>query len=93
MTPLGVICMLVTALSIGYHFGRRHAGSTTPTWKDRTRRTALGRRAITLIALMVASHLQRSVQRKLPSSRGWRRQVVPGRCWRPIGVLLSRIAR
>ncbi len=88
MTVLGMICMLVTALSIGYYLGRR-AGSGTSTWRQRTRPTALGRRAITLMGLVVASRIQRTVQRKLTGSRGWRRQMMPGR--RPVGVLLSRI--
>jgi hypothetical protein len=92
MTALEVICTVVTAMSIGYHFGRR-AGSTTSTWRSRTRRAALGRRAISLIGLMVASRIQRSVQRKLPSSRGWRRQAKTRRCWRPVDALLGRIPR
>lgn len=63
MTTLAVISVLVTALWIGYHLGRR-AGST----RKRKRRAALGRFAISLIVLVVARHIQRSALRNLPSS-------------------------
>lgn len=59
MTPIAVICVVVTSLCIGYHFGRR-AGSTPPTWKKRTSRAALGRAAISLIVLLIARRVQRS---------------------------------
>ena len=78
MTALAVIFMLVTAMGLGYHFGR-HAGSTTSTWKKRTRRTTLARHAISLIALMMASRIQRSVHRRLPGSPVWRTQARRGR--------------
>jgi hypothetical protein len=64
MTALAVISALVTALCIGYQFGRR-AGSTPPTWKQRTGRIALGRRAIGLLVLVTA----RRIQRRLPAGR------------------------
>ena len=57
MAPTAVICVVVTALCIGYHFGRR-AGSTPSTWKKRTSRTALGRVAIGLIVLMIARRVR-----------------------------------
>jgi len=60
MTALAVIAALVTSLCIGYHFGRR-AGSTPPTWRQRTSRVALGKRAISLALLMTARRMQRSV--------------------------------
>jgi hypothetical protein len=66
MTALAVISALVTALCIGYHFGRR-ADSTPPTWKKRTSRTALGRLAISLIALMIA----RRIRHKLVPERAY----------------------
>jgi hypothetical protein len=71
MTALAVISALVTALCIGYHFGRR-AGSTPSTWKRRTRRTALGRLAITLIVLMIARRVRQSfvAERALPAAAG-----------------------
>ena len=59
MTALAVISALVTALCIGYHFGRR-AGSAPSTWKRRTRRTALGKLAISLIVLMIARRIRQS---------------------------------
>ena len=59
MTPIAVICLVVTALWVGYHFGRR-AGSTPPTWKKRTSRTALGRAALSLVLLMTARRVQRN---------------------------------
>ena len=58
MAPIAVICV-VTALCIGYYFGRR-AGSTPPTWKKRTSRTALGRVTMSLIVLMIARRVQRN---------------------------------
>ncbi len=69
MTALAVFSALV-ALCIGYHFGR-HAGSTRSTRKRRTSRTALGRLAITLIALMVARRIRQSLlaDRGRPAAR------------------------
>lgn len=92
MTAIWVICTLATALSVGYHFGRR-ASSATPTWKERTRRVALCRRAISLIGLILASRIQRLAQRKLPGSRGWHRQAIRGRAWRSLDVLMSCLPR
>jgi hypothetical protein len=60
MTALVVICSVVPALWLGYHIGRR-AGAT----KRRTRRGRLGKLAIRLFALIIASRTQRSMQRKL----------------------------
>ncbi|CAM3054842.1 hypothetical protein BST27_15040 [Mycobacterium intermedium] len=57
MTALAVAPALVAALCIGYHFGRR-ADPKTLTWKQRTSRIALGRRAIALGALLLARRLQ-----------------------------------
>ena len=59
MTALAVISALVTALCIGYYFGRR-AGSTPSTWKKRTSRAALGRLAINLLLLMTARRIRQS---------------------------------
>jgi hypothetical protein len=64
MTALAVVSALVTALCIGYQFGRR-AGSTPPTWKQRTSRMGLGRRAISLLVLVTA----RRIQRRVPALR------------------------
>jgi hypothetical protein len=59
MAALAVISALVTALCIGYHFGRR-AGSTPSTWKKRTRRVTLGRLAINLLVLVTARCIRQS---------------------------------
>ncbi|MBV9513549.1 MAG: hypothetical protein JO280_05825 [Mycobacteriaceae bacterium] len=91
MTALALMCMLVAAMSIGYRVGRR-ADSTPSTWKNQTRRTALGARALGLIGWMLARRVQRSVQknlRKLKRACGWHSQVVSGRCPRPIGLLVA----
>lgn len=62
MAPIAVICVAVTALCIGYHFGRR-AGSRTAgpaTWKQRTSRAALARAALSLILLASARRVRRN---------------------------------
>ena len=61
MTALVVISALVTALCIGYYFGRR-AGSTPSTWTKRTSRVALGRLAINLLVSMTARRVRQSFQ-------------------------------
>ncbi|PRC46917.1 hypothetical protein C6A85_87635, partial [Mycobacterium sp. ITM-2017-0098] len=66
MTALGVFAAVVAALCIGYVLGRR-AGQRAPTWKQRTRRTALGRQAVGLIALVAASQLQRAIGKRVPA--------------------------
>lgn len=65
MAFLGLICALAAAMAIGYWWGRRAAAR--PTWRSRTRRSALARQAITLTALVAASQLQRSLHRRLTS--------------------------
>jgi hypothetical protein len=79
MTALAVISALVTTLCIGYHLGRR-AGSTRPfwkprtSWKQRTSRAALGKRAIGLVLLITARRLRRSFPAQLPLAAavgGW----------------------
>jgi hypothetical protein len=65
MTPIAVICAVVTALCVGYYFGRR-AGSTPSTWRKRTSRTALGRATLSLILLMIARRVQRNFVAKHP---------------------------
>lgn len=61
-----LICLLTTAMGIGYGWGRRSSASAAP-WHQRTRRSALGRQAITLAALLAASQIQRSVERRHPA--------------------------
>ena len=60
MTALAIISALVTALCIGYPFGRR-AGSTPSTWKKRTSRVALGRLAINLLVVMTVHRVRQSL--------------------------------
>jgi hypothetical protein len=69
MAPIFEICVVVAALCIGYHFGRR-AGSKPPTWKKRTSRAALGRAATSLIVLMIARRVQRNLLAKLSAGVG-----------------------
>jgi hypothetical protein len=58
MTVLVVVSALVSALWVGYYFGRR-AGSTPPSWKKRTSRAVLGRLAINLLVLMTARRIRK----------------------------------
>jgi hypothetical protein len=73
MAALAVISALVTALCIGYYFGRR-AGSTPSTWRKRTSRVALGRLAVNLLVLMTARSIRRrlSARRVFPDALGVR---------------------
>jgi hypothetical protein len=57
------IAALTMATCGGYYLGRR-AGSTPTTWKRRTSRTALGRRAISLLLLVTARRVRRRIRRK-----------------------------
>jgi hypothetical protein len=57
------IAALATATCGGYYLGRR-AGSTPPTWRKRTSRTALGRRAISLLVLVTARRIHRRFPEK-----------------------------
>ena len=59
MAVLAGIAALVMATCGGYYFGRR-AGSTPPTWKQRTSRMALGKLAISLLALTPVRRIRRS---------------------------------
>lgn len=68
MSALGVMLLVVAALGVGYHAGRRGA-ARTPSWRQRTRRTALGRQALVLALLMAVSQVERSAQRRLPLGR------------------------
>jgi CDP-diglyceride synthetase len=57
MTALAVVAALVTALCIGYRFGRRSV-SPPPSWKKRTSRATLGRLAVGLVALVIARRIR-----------------------------------
>lgn len=61
----------MVALCIGYVIGRR-AGQNKPTWKQRTRRTTLGRQAVGLVMLVAVSQLQRAIFKRMPVIAGRR---------------------
>ena len=71
MTALAVISALVTALCIGYYFGRR-AGSTPSTWRKRTSRVALSKLAVSLLVLMTVRRIRQSflAERVSPDAGG-----------------------
>jgi hypothetical protein len=90
MMVVAAVCALATATWVGYYVGRR-AGSTSATWKNRTSRVALGRRAIGLLVLITA----RRVQQKFTFDR-----VLPvaAVCWglritMPLQLLRGGVAR
>ena len=58
MTVLAVFAALALAMSVGYYCGWR-AGSAPSTWKKRTSRVALGRRAVNLVVLVAARRIER----------------------------------
>jgi hypothetical protein len=49
------------ATCVGFYFGRR-AGSTPSTWKKRTSRIALGRRAANLLVLVAARRIRQRLR-------------------------------
>ena len=55
------IAALTMATCGGYYLGRR-AGSAPSTWRKRTSRTALGRRAISLLMLVTARRIRRRLR-------------------------------
>jgi len=90
MTALAVISALVTALCIGYHFGRR-AGSTPSTWRKRTSRVALSKLAVSLLVLMTMRRVRQSflAERVLPDAGGvWGMKFVE-----PLQLLRGSFAR
>jgi hypothetical protein len=56
MTAVGVICLVMTALCVGYHFGRARARTSMP-------RTALVSLAVSVIASIVSRRIRRSLRR------------------------------
>lgn len=61
MMVLAGIAAIVMAMCVGYHLGRR-ARPTPSSWKPRTSRIALSRLAISLLVLLTARRLQRSLR-------------------------------
>ena len=56
-----VFAACAMAMCVGYYFGRR-AGSTPSTWKKRTSRIALGRRAADLLVLVAARRIRQRLR-------------------------------
>jgi hypothetical protein len=79
MTVLAAIAALAIAACGGYCFGRR-AGSSPSTWKRRTSRIALGKLAISLLALTAARRIR----------RGFGAERVPSDA---VGICLALISR
>ena len=67
MAVLAGVAALVLATCGGYYLGRR-AGSTPPTWKQRTSRVALGRLTIDLLVALTARRIRRSPTAMLAAS-------------------------
>ena len=61
MIVFAAFAALTIATCVGYYFGRR-AGSTPKTWKKRTSRTALGRRAANLVVLVAARRIRQRLR-------------------------------
>jgi hypothetical protein len=59
-----VFAACAMAMCVGYYFGRR-AGSTPSTWKKRTSRIALGRRAADLLVLVAARRIRQRLRPEL----------------------------
>src|ERR1700761_6016712 len=57
MTVLAAFAALSFAVCVGYYYGRR-AGCARPTWRKRTSRVALGRRALDLAVLVAARRIR-----------------------------------
>jgi hypothetical protein len=60
---VAAIAALTTAACGGYYLGRR-AVSTPSTWRKRTSRMALGRRAISLLMLVTVRRIRRRFRAK-----------------------------
>jgi hypothetical protein len=61
MTVFAAFAALTMATCVGYYFGRR-AGSMPSTWKKRTSRIALGRRAANLLVLVAARRIRQQLR-------------------------------
>ena len=61
MTMFVAFAALTIATGAGYYFGRR-AGSTPSTWKKRTSRIALGRRAAHLLVLVAVRRVRQRLR-------------------------------
>jgi hypothetical protein len=61
MNLFAAFAALAMATCVGYYFGRG-AGSTPTTWKKRTSRIALGRRAADLLVLVAARRIRQRLR-------------------------------
>jgi hypothetical protein len=61
MTVFAAFAALAMSTCVGYYFGRR-AGSTPSTWRKRTSRIALGRRAANLLVLVAARRIRQRLR-------------------------------
>lgn len=61
MMVLAGIAALAMATLGGYYFGRR-AGSTPSTWRKRSSRLVMGRLAISLLVILAARRIRRTVR-------------------------------
>jgi hypothetical protein len=61
MTVFAAFAAMTMAMCVGYYLGRR-TGSTPTTWKKRTSRIALGRRAANLLVLVAARRIRQRLR-------------------------------
>jgi hypothetical protein len=61
MTVFAAFAALTMSTCIGYYFGRRTA-ATPSTWRKRTSRIALGRRAANLLVLVAARRIRQRMR-------------------------------
>jgi hypothetical protein len=76
MTVLAAFAALSLAVSVGYCWGLR-AGSAPSTWKKRTSRVALGRRAAHLVMLVAVRRVRRRLRADPMAHLSGLRIVVP----------------
>ncbi|MCG7597085.1 hypothetical protein [Mycobacterium sp. PSTR-4-N] len=69
MAAVVVLSMMAATGLLGFYLGRR-AASPRPSWRQRTRRPALARQAVSLVTLVAVSQLQRSVRGRVTPRRG-----------------------
>jgi hypothetical protein len=86
MTVLAVFAALALAMSVGYYCGRR-SGCAPSTWKKRTSRMALGRRAVNLAVLVAARRIERRFRAQPIVERFGLRMLAP------LGLLRGSVTR
>ncbi|MEZ0352326.1 hypothetical protein [Mycobacterium sp. pR1184] len=59
MAVLVLVGALAAATCVGYYLGRR-ASSSSPTWRQRTSRVAIGRLALSFVVLVAARRIRRT---------------------------------